>query len=163
MTQPLVFEVDVAAPPAVVYDFLTQGELLSSWMGITAQLDPRPGGVFRFEIAPGQFCSGTYLEVDPPRRVVFTWGYESDAMPVGPGSTTVEVDIEAVGDGARVRLVHSGLDDSMRAMHEEGWDNFLPRLAAVAEERPPGFDPALPYQDGSLPQIPAGGAATDRT
>ena len=156
MTDRVVLEVDVAAPPEVVYDFFTQAELLCRWMGVDAELEARPGGVFRFAIAPGQFCSGRYVEADRPRRVVFTWGYESDAMPVEPGSTTVEVDIEAVGGGTRVRLVHSGLDAAMRAMHEDGWRRFLPRLAAVAVGRPAGFDPAAAYQDGSLPEIPEG-------
>jgi hypothetical protein len=41
-----------------------------------------------------------------------------------------------------VRLTHRGLDATMRAMHEEGWDRYLARLAAAAEGRDPGPDPA---------------------
>jgi uncharacterized protein YndB with AHSA1/START domain len=147
-------EVTIGAPPEVVYRLLTEDDLLIRWMGISAQLDPRPGGVFRFEVAPGQFCSGEFQEVVPGRRVVFTWGYESDAMLVAPGSTTVEVDIEPRGDTSVVRLVHRGLEGPMTRMHAEGWSKYMHRLTAVAEGRNPGSDPAAPYQSGALPEIP---------
>jgi uncharacterized protein YndB with AHSA1/START domain len=147
-------EVTIGAPPEVVYRLLTEGGLLIRWMGISAQLDPRPGGIFRFEIAPGQFCSGEYQEVVPGRRVVFTWGYETDAMPVGAGSTTVQIDIEPMGESTVVRLVHRGLQGPMIQMHAEGWSKYLHRLTAVAEGRDPGDDPAAPYQSGALPEIP---------
>jgi uncharacterized protein YndB with AHSA1/START domain len=148
-------EVTVDAPAEVVYELLTESQMFVRWIGISAQLDPQPGGIFRFEIAPGQFCSGRYVEVQRPRRVVFTWGYESDAMPVEPGSTTVEIDITEHGDACVVSLLHRGLDGAMRTMHSEGWNGFLRRLVAVAEGRDPGDDPAAPYQAGALPEIPS--------
>jgi uncharacterized protein YndB with AHSA1/START domain len=147
-------EVTIGAPPEVVYRLLTEEHLFVRWMGISAQLDPRPGGLFRFEIAPGQFCSGKYQEVVPARRVVFTWGYESDAMPVAPDSTTVEIDIEPLGETSVVRLVHRGLEGPMTQMHAEGWIKYLARLTAVAAGRDPGADPAAPYQSGAVPEIP---------
>jgi uncharacterized protein YndB with AHSA1/START domain len=147
-------EVTIGAPPDLVYRLLTEGDLLIRWMGISAQLDPRPGGMFRFEVAPGHFCSGHYQETVPGRRVVFTWGYESDAMPLAPGSTTVEVDIEPYGEASVVRLVHRGLEGPMTSMHAEGWSKYLARLADVAEGRVPEADPAAPYQAGELPDLP---------
>ena len=147
-------EVDVNAPADVVYELLTDPELFVRWIGISAELDPRPGGVFRFEIAPGEFCSGRYVEIERPHRVVFTWGYESNAMPLEPGSTTVAIDIASRGESCSVTLVHSGLDGPMRTMHAEGWNGFVPRLVAVAEGREPADDPSAPYQDGARPEIP---------
>jgi uncharacterized protein YndB with AHSA1/START domain len=147
-------EVTIGAPPDVVYRLLTEDDLFVRWMGISAQLDPRPGGVFRFEVAPGHFCSGQFVEVVPDRRVVFTWGYEGDAMPLAPGSTRVEIDIEPHGNSSIVRLVHRGLEGPMRTMHEEGWSKYLDRLASVAAGRGAGADPAAPYQSGAVPQIP---------
>lgn len=147
-------EVTIRAPAATVYRLLTDEDLFVKWMGNRAQLDAKPGGVFRFEVAPGHFCSGRYEEVVPGRRVVFTWGYESDALPLPAGSTTVEIDIEPRGDSSVVRLVHRGLEGAMRPMHEEGWSKYLDRLGSVAESRDPGADPAAPYQSGRLPEIP---------
>ena len=134
-------EVQIAAPARAVYEMFTDPAKLVRWIGIRALIEPRPGGQFRFELLPGEFCSGRYLELDPPRRVVFTWGWESGALPVEPGSTTVEVDIEQLGGVTRLRLTHSGLSDEMRPMHADGWQRFLGRLQAVAEGRDPGPQP----------------------
>jgi uncharacterized protein YndB with AHSA1/START domain len=132
----------VPASPQEVFRWLVRPELLVRWIGIDAQLDPRPGGRFRFEITGGQWCSGRYLEVIPGKRVVFTWGWESGAIPVPPGSSTVAVDLLEHPGGTLVRLVHSDLAPEVRPLHAEGWSRFLPRLAAVLAGRDPGADPA---------------------
>jgi uncharacterized protein YndB with AHSA1/START domain len=104
----------VAAPPAEVFRWFVDPDLLARWIGIRATLEPRPGGSFRFEIVDGEWCSGRYLEVVPGRRVVFTWGWDSGAIPVPPGSSTVEVDLDPHPDGTLVRLVHRGLAPEVR-------------------------------------------------
>jgi uncharacterized protein YndB with AHSA1/START domain len=140
----VVCEIDVRAPAAAVYEMFTDPAKLARWIGIRALLEPRPGGLFRFELMPGEFCSGRYVELVPGRRVVFTWGWESGALPVEPGSSTVEVDLEEHDGVTRVRLVHRGLSADMRPWHADGWRRFLPRLAAAAEGREPPADPAGP-------------------
>jgi uncharacterized protein YndB with AHSA1/START domain len=137
----------VPAPPEEVFRWFVRPELLVRWIGIDAQLDPRPGGRFRFEITDGQWCSGRYLEVVPDRRVVFTWGWDSGVIPVPPGSSTVTVELLEHPGGTLVRLVHSDLVPEARRLHAEGWSRFLPRLAAVVAGRDPGEDPAR----GGLP------------
>jgi uncharacterized protein YndB with AHSA1/START domain len=132
----------VPAPPEEVFRWFVRPELLVRWIGIDAQLDPRPGGLFRFEIAEGEWCSGRYLEVVPGRRVVVTWGWDSGAIPVPPGSSTVAVDLLEHPEGTLVRLVHRDLAPEARRLHAEGWSRFLPRLAAVVAGRDPGEDPA---------------------
>jgi uncharacterized protein YndB with AHSA1/START domain len=138
----VVCEVQIRAPAARVFAMFTDPALLVRWIGIRALLEPRPGGSFRFELVLGEFCSGRYVEVVPDRRVVFTWGWESGALPVAPGSTTVEVDLSERDGVTHVRLTHRGLDAAIRAMHEEGWTRYLARLSAVLEGRDPGPDPA---------------------
>ena len=130
----VVVEIVIAAPAGDVYAMFTDPAKLVRWIGIRALLEPHPGGAFRFELIPGEFCSGRYVELVPPRRVVFTWGWESGALPVAPGSTTVEVDIEERDGISHVRLTHSGLDGPMRAMHKEGWQRYLSRLAEAIPE-----------------------------
>jgi uncharacterized protein YndB with AHSA1/START domain len=142
-------EVLVPAPPAEVYRWFVEPDKLVRWIGLHAQLEPAPGGVFRFEIVPGEWCSGRYLELVPGRRVVFTWGWDSGAIALPPGSSTVEVDLLEDPAGTRVHLVHRDLAPEVRAMHAEGWARFLPRLAAVVAGHEPGPDPArdgLPAQ-----------------
>ena len=47
------------------------------WMGQEAFFDPRPGGEYRVEVISGETSPlGEFVEVDPPRRLVFTWGWE---------------------------------------------------------------------------------------
>jgi uncharacterized protein YndB with AHSA1/START domain len=138
----VVCEVAIRAPAAEVYAMFTDPARLVRWIGVRALLEPGPGGQFRFELIDGEFCSGHYVELVPARRVVFTWGWESGALPVAPGSTTVEVDLDERDGVTHVRLTHRGLDAAMRAMHQEGWERYLGRLAAVAEGRDPGLDPA---------------------
>jgi uncharacterized protein YndB with AHSA1/START domain len=138
----IVREIEIRAPAAAVYEMFTDPEKLVRWIGIRALLEPRPGGSFRFELLPGEFCSGRYVELVPGRRVVFTWGWESGAMSVEPGSTTVEVDLDEHDGVTRLRLTHRGLDAALRPLHDEGWGKYLARIAAVAEGRSPGPDPA---------------------
>jgi uncharacterized protein YndB with AHSA1/START domain len=140
----------IDAPIEVVFDFFVRPELLVRWIGIASDLDARPGGRFRFELLPGEFCSGEYVEVLPPRRVVFTWGWESGAIPVPPGSSTVEIDLEPAGDGTRLRLTHHGLTPEHREMHDDGWSRFLPRLAAAAVGVPLPPDPSLGPPPGPM-------------
>jgi uncharacterized protein YndB with AHSA1/START domain len=113
---------------------------LVRWIGIRALLEPRPGGAFRFELVPGEFCSGRYLELVPGRRVVFTWGWESGALPVAPGSSTVEVDLIPDGVGTLVRFIHRDLPQASLDGHAPGWDHYLARLRVAASGGEPGAD-----------------------
>lgn len=138
----VVHERFVAAPPSLVFAMLAEPEMLVRWMGDSADLDPSPGGIFRFTLGEDA-CRGVYLEVDPPRRVVFTRGWErAAAIPVTAGSTTVEVDLYPEGDGTRLRLVHRGLEGDAALLHEHGWTRFLARLGAMLAGADPGTDPA---------------------
>lgn len=129
----------VNAPIETVFAMFVDPRLLVRWLGAPAELDPRPGGVFRVTLAAGDVWSGRYLEVDPPRRVVFTWGWEHErAVAVPPGSSTVEVELRPDGFGTHLRLAHSGLDGDAALSHEHGWAHFLDRLEAVSEGRDPG-------------------------
>ena len=129
----VVCEVAIRAPAEAVYAMFTDPAKLVRWIGIRALLEPRPGGAFRFELVPGEFCSGRYVELVPHRRVVFTWGWESGALPVEPGSSTVTVELEHRAGITTVHLAHSGLSKPMRDHHAGGWANFLPRLKEAAE------------------------------
>ena len=81
-------EVRIAARPETVFAYFTDPDRMRRWMGRTVDLDPRPGGAFRIDYNGEDIASGTYVEVDPPRRVVFTWGWEAPGDPVPPGAST---------------------------------------------------------------------------
>jgi uncharacterized protein YndB with AHSA1/START domain len=82
-------EVRIAASPETVFDFLVDPDRLIQWMGRSAELEPRPGGAFRCDINGRDVASGEYVEVEPPSRAVFTWGWEGEgrrSIPVGARS-----------------------------------------------------------------------------
>jgi uncharacterized protein YndB with AHSA1/START domain len=139
-TGPLVQEIRIAAKPEMVFQFFTDPDKVIRWKGRAAQLDPRPGGIYRVEINDRAVAKGEYVELDPPRRVTFTWGWEGGG-PVPPGATTVEVDLEPDGDGTLLRLTHRDLPEEEIPQHADGWGHFLPRLATAAAGGDPGPDP----------------------
>ncbi len=140
-SEAVVLEVRIVARPETIFPFFTDPVRMARWKGVSAELDPRPGGIYRCNVTGGDIARGTYVEVVPNKRVVFTWGWEDAGNPVPPGSSTVEVTLIPDGDGTIVRLRHMDLPKAARAPHTEGWNHFLPRLAAVAEGRDPGPDP----------------------
>jgi uncharacterized protein YndB with AHSA1/START domain len=125
-------ELRIAASPETVFEYFVDPAKLVRWMGTTAHAEPLPGGLFRIDYNGTDIARGTYLEVEPPRRVVFSWGWEMPGDPVPPGGSIVDVSLTPDGDGTLVRLRHSGLPTVAVDGHAEGWDYFLPTLAAVA-------------------------------
>jgi uncharacterized protein YndB with AHSA1/START domain len=122
--------IDIGAPPETVFRYLVTDEGMSAWMGQWAALEPVPGGAFAVSIA-GYRVRGSFLEVDPPRRVIFSWGFEgSSDLP--PGASTVSFELTETDLGTRVELVHTDLPDGEVPGHADGWRHFLPRLVDVA-------------------------------
>jgi uncharacterized protein YndB with AHSA1/START domain len=130
--EPYRDSIHISARPELVFDYFTKPEALVRWIGERAVLDPRPSGEFTvfFESAS---VPGRYLEVDPPRRVVVTWG-RGGSVEFPPGASTLEVTLIPEAGGTTVRIVHSGLPPGEAARHAAGWTGFLPRLASAAGE-----------------------------
>ena len=146
MTHLVDMSIRIEAEPATVFEFFTDPEKMVRWKGTKALLDPRPGGEYRVDVTDLQIAVGEYVEIVPPERVVFTWGWEgNDGVP--PGSTRVEITLTADGDGTVVRLLHTDLPtEEAAARHGQGWDHFLARLQVAAAGGDPGTDPLLIQQ-----------------
>jgi uncharacterized protein YndB with AHSA1/START domain len=138
-------EVAIAASPETVWEFLVDPIKATRWMGQECTFDARPGGVYRCAVIPGHTASGQFVELDPPRRLVFTWGWEpgaEGANPVPPGSSTIEIELVPDGDGTRLRFTHGDLPSAEAAdSHGHGWDHYLERLQVAAGGGDPGEDP----------------------
>ncbi|MGH2967965.1 MAG: SRPBCC family protein [Solirubrobacteraceae bacterium] len=134
-------EVRIDARPETVFGFLTDPALLLRWQGLEVDLEPRPGGIYRVVVNSRSTVRGQFVEVDPPSRVVFTWGFEETDGLVPPGSSTVEVTLRPDGGGTLLRLVHRDLPEPARERHGMGWDHFLERLRRAAAGDDPGPDP----------------------
>ena len=135
-------EVQIDASPETVFEFFTDPAKMVQWKGAEAMLDPRPGGVYRVQLSEQAIAVGEYVQVDPPNRVVFTWGWEGGFASTPPGSSTVEITLTPVDGGTLVRLVHSGLPSAESAeLHGQGWDEYMPRLVIAAAGGEQGADP----------------------
>jgi uncharacterized protein YndB with AHSA1/START domain len=140
----LVREIMIDATPDTIWPYLTDASKHVEWEGTQAEIDPRPGGVYRVLVAGEYQGAGEYVEVVPKERLVFTFGWEQEGNPITPGSTTVEISLHPEGDKTRVRLAHRGLPADAVRDHIGGWDRYLDRLATRATGGDPGPDTAPP-------------------
>ena len=136
-------EVQVSASPETIFPFLIDPEKIVRWKGTDAMLDPRPGGIYRVNVAGKNMARGEFVEVTPNSKVVFTWGWEGDEE-VPPGSSTVEMSLTPDGDETIVRLRHTDLPTKeSAAKHTMGWDHYMSRLAVAAPGGDAGEDPMM--------------------
>ena len=127
----------IDAAPDIVFGYLTEGEQMSLWSGVSAELDARPGGVFRLDMGQGGILLGRFLEVRRPDRIVYEVGAEDH----GPEMMSkVEITLSAEVDGTRVEVVHDALPPPFQPVASRGWDHHLARLSVVASGGTPGPD-----------------------
>jgi uncharacterized protein YndB with AHSA1/START domain len=142
-------EIVIAAPPDVVWEYLVNADLAAGWMGQEVELDPRPGGIYRVQVIPGNTARGEFVTVEPPHRLVYTFGWEpgenGTVALVQPGASTVEIQLEPREGSTLVRIHHRDLPtDQSAESHAAGWDHYLERLVAAASGGDPGRDSWLP-------------------
>lgn len=151
MTEGRTIEIErrVHCRPETAFTFFTDPAKHVLWQGVRADLDPRPGGQYLIHYSEHTRLRGEYLELDPPKRIVLSWGVEMSGadLPDGaaellPGSTLIEVVFVPDGDSTIVRIRHSGLPtEAASTFTGTGWGVYVERIAAVAEGRDPGPDP----------------------
>ena len=143
--EPVLATVHIDAPPERVYEYFTRPAAIVTWMGEYALLEPESGGQFTVDVK-GAPVRGRFLRLDPPRRLLISWGYAgSDRL--GPGASTVEIRLTPDGGGTRVDLEHRDLPPTEQPGHVTGWAHYLARLAVAAVGDPgpdPGMDEPLP-------------------
>ncbi len=126
------------APPARVFDAWTRGESLAQWMRpyemavVSAEADLRIGGYFRVALRGREgevVIFGEYLEVEPPRRLRFTW--ESPITFGRPTIVTLAISGRGIGDAETLlELTHERLHDDLSVeRHGEAWRELFGKLA----------------------------------
>ena len=121
-------QVVLNAPAAEVYRMLTTVEGLLEWMAVDAVADAEPGGRLWWTHENGATMMGRFVELDPPRRLVFAYGWKDDLMGVPPESTTVEIDLVEEEGKTTLSLVHRGMPFEVVDDHQRGWIYFFAHL-----------------------------------
>jgi uncharacterized protein YndB with AHSA1/START domain len=142
---PSAFEIRRLLPgtPEEIFAAWTEPELMQRWMSpvghAEAEVDLRVGGRFRV-VMVGEGTAiehaGEYLEISPPRYLVFTW----QSPYTGPDHSVVTVVLEPAESGTEIVLTHERLPEEMVVPHRDGWGRMLERLslAGVADTREEG-------------------------
>lgn len=132
----------VPAPIEEVWTLWTTPERMPEWIldGGSATIDLRVGGKYHLDMHyQGKSFphDGEYLEIDPPKRLVFTW--LSEGTQWKPSIVTIEL-ADRDGD-TEITLTHEGLIDAKNAAdHEGGWTEimgWLDKLLTTARRRSP--------------------------
>ena len=129
--------------PEKVWRAWTDAEAVKRWWGpgpgepvSLAELDVRVGGRFRivFGGPDGKMheCAGVYRQVEPHRRLVFTWRWPNTTP---ERISVVTLTFSAVEEGTRLHFKHEQLfDEKARDDHQRGWSGSLAKLATYLQE-----------------------------
>jgi len=134
-TGALVVERVLPAAPDDVFDAWTTPSRMAAWMSpvgaAEAEVDLRVGGSFHVVMVEARLeHSGEYLEIEPPRRLVFTW-----VSPfTGTEPSVVTIELHPHDDGTRLVLAHERLPENVVAGHRDGWGTMVERLARILAE-----------------------------
>jgi len=126
----------IRAPRQRVFDAWTKEKELKAWHApgpltvSLAEIDLRVGGKYRIHMVEPDGkehrVSGVYREIDPPRKVVYSWGWDGD-HPVKDSTVTLE--FFERGDATEVVLTHEGIThDEEREKHTHGWTSIMDKL-----------------------------------
>jgi uncharacterized protein YndB with AHSA1/START domain len=147
-SEPVVRQVFIDAPPEEIFPYLTQADKFVLWMGLSAQIEARPGGMFRVDPNNRDAMLGEFVEVTPFRRIVFTWGWEAPGHAMPAGSSRVEIELTPREGGTLLTLTHRNLPDDSREEHDRGWSHYLKRLAIATADAIDGFALGPPAPTG---------------
>jgi uncharacterized protein YndB with AHSA1/START domain len=130
------------APADAVFDAWTSEEVMRRWWQAElgwetseAEVDLRVGGAVRVVMRdPANDADhgggGVYTEIEPPRRLAFTWLWDGDTR-----RTLIELDFEERDGVTTVSFAHSGLwDEAAVRSHEGGWSRIFDSLGRVLAE-----------------------------
>ena len=140
-TQTLQVRRLIRAPRQRVFDAWTKASEVKAWHApgpltcTLAEIDLRPGGTFRIHMrepdGKEHRVSGSYREVDPPKKVVYSWGWDGDHV---VKDSTVTIEFHEIGDATEVVLTHAIADDKERGRHENGWTSIMDKFEARYSE-----------------------------
>jgi uncharacterized protein YndB with AHSA1/START domain len=148
----LIVSREFAAPRELVWRAWTEPGQIKQWLGLgegltieSVKMDLRVGGKFRIQtkMADGEYftAAGTYLEVKPLERLIYTWDWEKDGGGTEFGElegkeTQITVEFRETDGGTQLMLTHERFASTeSRDRHEGGWKDWMSRLAKFVEAK----------------------------
>lgn len=110
----------IRAKPEIVFRFFTDSSRWASWWGAQSTIDAKPGGKVYIRHANGIESLGEVLEVYPPERITFTYGF-AGGKPIPPGSSRVTIRLHPHLGGTQLHLRHEFAEAAPRDGHVQGW------------------------------------------
>lgn len=123
----------IHATPETVYRFFTDTNRWAKWWGAGSTIEPKPGGELYVRHPGGVESAGKVLEVDPPKRLVFTYGFVS-GQPIPAGGSRVTILLEPHRAGTQLILTHELPDAAARDEHVQGWRFQLSLFANIVAD-----------------------------
>lgn len=123
-TTPLPHSLDrtitIRARRETVFCYFTDSLRWAKWWGAGSMIDPEVGGKVFVRHPNAVEAAGEVVEIDPPSRIVFTYGFAS-GEPIAVGASLVTVTLEDDAEGTRLNLHHQFADPEARDHHVQGW------------------------------------------
>jgi uncharacterized protein YndB with AHSA1/START domain len=138
----IVHDMMIEADNATVFAFFTDPERLIRWIGVSASLEPKPGGLLLIDVQNGRKARGEFKEVVPVSHLAYAWGWEGRET-VPPGSSLIEINLSLQDGHTLLRFTHSGLPPEEVQPQTDSWNHYLVRLAMAASGKNPGPDSRL--------------------
>lgn len=123
----------IHAPRENVFRFLTDTLRWAIWWGAGSTIDARPGGSLLIRYPDGTEVSGEVVEVKPPERMIFTYGFVK-GEPIAPGGSRVTIRLDPHGLGTHLHLTHEFPEESARDHHVQGWRYQLALFSNVVAD-----------------------------
>ncbi len=144
-TQDIVVDEVLPHAPETIWKVLTSGALMGRWLMEPTGFEPVAGKHFTMKTKPAGAWDGTIhcqvLEVKPAERFAYAWkgGHAGNVGYGAPLDTIVTWTMSRVGNGTRLRLVHSGFvlpqnETAFRGM-SEGWKKVVHTLDTITSEQ----------------------------
>jgi uncharacterized protein YndB with AHSA1/START domain len=123
----------INATPETVFRFFTDSARFAKWWGAGSTIDPKPGGRVYIKHPGDAESLGEVLEIDAPKRIVFTYGFVA-GNPIPPGSSRVTIELTPERAGTRLHLRHELADAKARDDHVQGWRFQLSVFANIVAD-----------------------------
>ena len=120
----------IGARRETVFRFFTDPVRWAAWWGAGSTIDAHPSGRMLIRYPDGTEAVGEVIEVAPPERLVFTYGYAKGA-PIPPGGSLVTIVLEEHDLGTQLRFTHAFAEAPIRDAHVQGWRYQLSLFANV--------------------------------